>query len=154
MALNFLPLHSRIHSALTHPVSSLLACTCIGLVWPAFHYRIHYSLLHCIYPYHTAEQPIHPTETSRGPQLLASAFTPPLPCPPQQALLTWRDPAATALFVAGLALGAMFLWCLGLRVAIGALLLYDLRPPRLRDPWLPPPANMFGHLPTRADLMT
>ncbi len=97
-------------------------------------------------------QPNPPVTT----QLLASASTPPpryLP-PPPQALLTWRDPSATALFVAGLALGAVFLWCLGLRVAIGALLLYDLRPPRLRDPWLPPPANMFGHLPTRADLMT
>lgn len=60
---------------------------------------------------------------------------------------------ATGSFVLCLLCLAVSLWFLGLRAVLGALLLYDLRPPRWRDPWLPPPANAFAHLPTRADLM-
>ncbi|GIL49948.1 hypothetical protein Vafri_6243 [Volvox africanus] len=70
-----------------------------------------------------------------------------------QALFSWRDPVASGCFVLSLALTAVMLWTVGMRFVLGAVLLYDLRPPRWRDPWLPPPANVFAHLPTRADLM-
>ncbi len=67
--------------------------------------------------------------------------------------MSWRDPVASTCFAAGLALTAVLLWTVGMRVVLGIVLLYDLRPPRWRDPWLPPPANAFAHLPTRSDLM-
>lgn len=79
---------------------------------------------------------------------------PPPPPRPPQALFSWQDPLATSLFAVGLLGLALGLWYCGLRVVLGALLLFDIRPPRFRDPWPPPPVNLLAHLPARSDLMT
>lgn len=73
------------------------------------------------------------------------------PPPPTHTLPLWTG---AAVLLVGLVALALVSWLLGLRVVVGALLLYDIRPPRMRDPWLPPPINLLAHLPTRTDLMS
>ncbi|KAI8463209.1 MAG: hypothetical protein J3K34DRAFT_527166 [Monoraphidium minutum] len=68
-----------------------------------------------------------------------------------QALATWRDPTASAVLLAGLVGYALALWLLGLRTLVTIGLLWVFRPPALRDPCPPPPANFFGRLPNRSD---
>ncbi len=68
-----------------------------------------------------------------------------------QALLSWSDPMATGMSVLGLLLLSALLWLFGLPALLAALLLFDMRPPVLRDPWPAPPLNLLGYLPTRSD---
>ncbi len=75
------------------------------------------------------------------------------PGPTPQALVTWRDPTATAALAVALLAVAGVMWGLGLRGALALLLAYDLRPPSLRDPWAPLPVALYAQLPTRSDLM-
>lgn len=69
-----------------------------------------------------------------------------------QALLTWQDPVASALFTVLLGVLAVGLLVLGLRTLVIVGLLWVVRPPALRDPLPPPPANFIARLPTRGDV--
>lgn len=69
------------------------------------------------------------------------------------ALLTWRDPVATTILVATWLLSAVLAWTLGMPAMVAAVVLFDMRPPFIRDPFPPPPANLLSVLPTRSDLM-
>jgi hypothetical protein len=60
---------------------------------------------------------------------------------------------AASLLAASLLLLAALLWLLGLPWALAALLLFDIRPPPLRDPFPPPPVNLVAAMPSRADYM-
>lgn len=71
-----------------------------------------------------------------------------------EALIAWHDPLATLLLLMALSALAMGLWLLGGRVLVAATLLLAIRPPALRNPLPPPPANFLAALPTRSDLMT
>jgi hypothetical protein len=67
------------------------------------------------------------------------------------ALVTWRDPTASAVLLALLLGYAAALCVLGLRPLVTLGLLWVFRPPALRDPCPPPPTNFVARLPTRAD---
>ena len=69
-----------------------------------------------------------------------------------QALLTWQDPTASAMLLAGLLGYALALCVLGLRPLVTLGLLWVFRPPVLRDPCPPPPLNFVQRLPTRSDI--
>lgn len=68
-----------------------------------------------------------------------------------QSLLTWRDPTASGVLLASLLGYAAALLLLGVRPLLVLGLLWIFRPPALRDPCPPPPANFIGRLPTRSD---
>jgi hypothetical protein len=68
-----------------------------------------------------------------------------------QALLTWRDPTASAALLAGVLGLAGALLVVGLRPLVTLGLLWVFRPPALRDPCPPPPVNFVARLPTRSD---
>ncbi len=70
-----------------------------------------------------------------------------------QALCNWSDPVATGILVFGLLGASVAVWVLGLQWCLAALILFDLRPPLLRDPWPPPPINLLSWVPSRADHM-
>lgn len=67
------------------------------------------------------------------------------------ALASWQDPVATGLLCGLLLVVALALWLLGPRSLIGLAMLWDLRPPPLRDPLPAPHACLFSHLPSRSD---
>jgi hypothetical protein len=66
---------------------------------------------------------------------------------------SWADPVASGVLVGGLLVGAALAWLAGVPALLAALLLFDMRPPAIRDPWPAPPLNLLGFLPTRADHM-
>jgi hypothetical protein len=66
-------------------------------------------------------------------------------------LLTWRDPVATACFLAALCALCLGLAVIGLRVLVTFGLLWVFRHPALRIPYPPPPAAFALRLPTRRD---
>lgn len=68
-----------------------------------------------------------------------------------QALCCWHDPVATSIAVAGLLAAAALIFLLGFSPVLGFVLFWIARPPRLRTPTPPPPANLFRRLPSRAD---
>lgn len=70
-----------------------------------------------------------------------------------EALMTWQDPLASSLLLLLLALLAGAFWLLGARTIVAAWLLWTIRPPALRQPLPPPPANFVANLPTRSDRM-
>ncbi|XP_021630075.1 FT-interacting protein 4 [Manihot esculenta] len=68
-----------------------------------------------------------------------------------QALLSWRDPRATFLFVVMCLLAAVVFYAVPIRVAVGLWGLYMLRPPRFRNRLPCWPLNFFRRLPAKAD---
>ena len=50
-------------------------------------------------------------------------------------------------------LSALLVWLLGVPALVAAGLLFDMRPPLLRDPLPAPPANLLAYLPSRGDRM-
>jgi hypothetical protein len=64
---------------------------------------------------------------------------------------SWSDPLASGLLLLCLLLLAGLIWSCGVSALLAALLLFDMRPPLLRDPWPAPPLNLMACLPTRAD---
>ncbi|MEW5306950.1 MAG: hypothetical protein WDW36_009377 [Sanguina aurantia] len=70
-----------------------------------------------------------------------------------QALGSWTDPVATGIFCVLLLLLAVLFWFCGVRALVAVALLWDVRPPSLQDPWIPPPDVFMGAMPTRSDLM-
>uniref|UniRef100_A0A1S4CJI2 Protein QUIRKY-like n=1 Tax=Nicotiana tabacum TaxID=4097 RepID=A0A1S4CJI2_TOBAC len=70
-----------------------------------------------------------------------------------QALLSWRDPRATSLFVVFCLITAVILYVTPFKIiALVASLVY-LRHPRFRSKMPSPPINFFRRLPARADSM-
>ncbi|RAL41175.1 hypothetical protein DM860_017724 [Cuscuta australis] len=68
-----------------------------------------------------------------------------------QALVTWRDPAATKMFiVVGLAV-TIVLYLVPAKMVAVALGFYFLRHPMFRDPMPPPTLNFFRRLPSLSD---
>ncbi|KAL0435463.1 UNVERIFIED_CONTAM: FT-interacting protein 3 [Sesamum radiatum] len=70
-----------------------------------------------------------------------------------QSLLSWRDPRASALFVAFCLSAASVLYITPFQIVILLLGLYVLRHPKLRSKVPPPSTNFFKRLPARSDLM-
>ncbi|URD73784.1 Multiple C2 and transmembrane domain-containing protein [Musa troglodytarum] len=70
-----------------------------------------------------------------------------------QALLSWRDPRATAMFVVFCLAAALVLYTTSLQVLATFAGLYLMRHPKFRGTLPPPPVNFFVRLPTRADSM-
>jgi hypothetical protein len=68
-----------------------------------------------------------------------------------QSLLSWRDPRATAIFIAFCLTAAIVLYVTPFQVVAVLLGVYILRHPRFRDPLPPVPWNFFGRLPSQAD---
>ncbi|KAL6214453.1 hypothetical protein ACLB2K_013887 [Fragaria x ananassa] len=68
-----------------------------------------------------------------------------------QALLSWRDPRATFLFVIFCLIAAVVFYAVPIRVVVVLVGLYVLRPPRFRSKLPSPPLSFFRRLPTRAD---
>lgn len=68
-----------------------------------------------------------------------------------QALFSWEDPFATTIVLCALGgLGGLIL-LLGCRPIVAFALFWIVRPPRLRTPTPPAPANLFKRLPCRGD---
>ncbi|XP_068664414.1 FT-interacting protein 3-like [Aristolochia californica] len=68
-----------------------------------------------------------------------------------QALLSWRDPRATFLFVMVCLIAAVGFYAVPLRVVVGFWGVYALRPLRFRNRLPSPALSFFRRLPTRAD---
>ncbi|OMO78212.1 C2 calcium-dependent membrane targeting [Corchorus olitorius] len=68
-----------------------------------------------------------------------------------QALLSWRDPRATFLFVIFCLFAAVGFYAVPLRVVVALLGLYALRPPRFRSKLPSRALSFFRRLPTKAD---
>ncbi|KAK1367460.1 FT-interacting protein 1 [Heracleum sosnowskyi] len=70
-----------------------------------------------------------------------------------QALLSWRDPRATSLFIVFCLVAAVVLYVIPFRIVILGAGLFVLRHPRLRSKQPSVPSNFFRRLPARADSM-
>ncbi|KAL6987056.1 FT-interacting protein 1 [Sarracenia purpurea var. burkii] len=70
-----------------------------------------------------------------------------------QALLSWRDPRATSLFVVFCLCAAVALYMTPFKIVVLVVGLYLLRHPRFRSKMPLPPSNFFRRLPVRADSM-
>ncbi|TVU08174.1 hypothetical protein EJB05_41565, partial [Eragrostis curvula] len=70
-----------------------------------------------------------------------------------QALLSWRDPRATALFVTFCFIAAIVLYVTPFRIVVFLAGLYTLRHPRFRHRLPSVPLNFFRRLPARTDSM-
>ncbi|KAM1795510.1 hypothetical protein ACFX11_035849 [Malus domestica] len=68
-----------------------------------------------------------------------------------QALLSWRDPRATFVFVIFCLIATFVLYAVPIKAVVVLLGLYVLRPPRFRSKLPSQPLNFFRRLPTRAD---
>lgn len=68
-----------------------------------------------------------------------------------EALLSWRDPRATLLFLGFCVLAAVAIYCVPIKLVIGFSGLYLLLPPRFRNRMPSPVMNFFRRLPTKAD---
>ncbi|KAJ4832297.1 FT-interacting protein 4 [Turnera subulata] len=68
-----------------------------------------------------------------------------------QALLSWRDPRATFLFVLMCLFAAVGFYAVPIRVVVALWGLYMLRPPRFRSKLPSRPLSFFRRLPTKAD---
>ncbi|MEW5313919.1 MAG: hypothetical protein WDW38_005450 [Sanguina aurantia] len=68
-----------------------------------------------------------------------------------QALLSWRDSFASWIFLGTCAAAAMAIHIVGLSTVICIALMWQIRPPMLRDPLTPAPVNFFNHLPSQSD---
>ncbi|KAL0360041.1 UNVERIFIED_CONTAM: FT-interacting protein 4 [Sesamum radiatum] len=67
------------------------------------------------------------------------------------ALLNWRDPRATTIFVTFSLIWAVFLYITPFQIVALLIGLYVMRHPRLRYKLPPIPVNFFKRLPSRAD---
>lgn len=70
-----------------------------------------------------------------------------------QALLSWRDPRATSLFIVFCLVAAVVLYVTPFRIVILVAGLFILRHPRFRSKQPSIPSNIFRRLPARADSM-
>ncbi|CAL9196575.1 unnamed protein product [Musa hybrid cultivar] len=70
-----------------------------------------------------------------------------------QALLSWRDPRATAIFVVFCLVAALVLYVTPLQVLIALAGFYVMRHPRFRHRMPSAPVNFFRRLPARTDSM-
>lgn len=68
-----------------------------------------------------------------------------------QALLSWRDPRATFLFLMFCLMAAVLFYAVPMKVLAGAWGLYVLRPPSFRNRLPSPLMSFFRRLPTKAD---
>ncbi|KAJ7542858.1 hypothetical protein O6H91_09G015200 [Diphasiastrum complanatum] len=68
-----------------------------------------------------------------------------------QALLSWRDPRATAISITFCLIAAIVLYVIPFQVVIVVVGIYILRHPRFRNPLPPAPLNFFRRLPSLAD---
>jgi hypothetical protein len=68
-----------------------------------------------------------------------------------QAILSWRDRLASAAFLAVCCAAMAAIQLLGLSTVTFAGLMWQIRPPRLRDPIPPRPVNYFQRLPCLND---
>ncbi|XP_010243619.1 PREDICTED: FT-interacting protein 1 [Nelumbo nucifera] len=68
-----------------------------------------------------------------------------------QALLSWRDPRATFLFVVLCLIAAVGFYAVPFRVVVALWGLYALRPPRFRSKLPSPALSFFRRLPSKAD---
>ncbi|KAF7818490.1 FT-interacting protein 1 [Senna tora] len=68
-----------------------------------------------------------------------------------QAMLSWRDPRATVLFVMFCLAAAVGLYALPLKVVVGVMGVYCLRPPKVRSKMPSRALSFFRRLPTKAD---
>nr|QSQ68566.1 FT-interacting protein 3 [Puya raimondii] len=68
-----------------------------------------------------------------------------------QALLSWRDPRATLVFLAFCVVAAAALYAVPMKAILGVWGLYALRPPRFRSRMPSPFMSFFRRLPTKAD---
>jgi len=69
------------------------------------------------------------------------------------ALLTWQDPTASVLAVVFFVAAGLCASMMGLPALMAAMVLIDMRPPPLRDPFPVPTENLMRALPSRADHM-
>ncbi|KAK2994055.1 hypothetical protein RJ640_010684 [Escallonia rubra] len=70
-----------------------------------------------------------------------------------QALLSWRDPRATSLFIVFCLIAAVVLYVTPFKIVVLVSGLYLLRHPRFRSKMPSVPSNFFRRLPARADSM-
>jgi hypothetical protein len=70
-----------------------------------------------------------------------------------QALLSWRDPRATAIFILFSLIGAVLIYVTLFQVVAVLVGLYVLRHPRFRSRMPSVPVNFFKRLPSRADML-
>ncbi|XP_073149195.1 multiple C2 domain and transmembrane region protein 7-like [Henckelia pumila] len=70
-----------------------------------------------------------------------------------QALLSWRDPRATVIFMAFCIAIAVILYAVPFQLLIILAGLYTMRHPKFRHKLPPPPVNFFRRLPARTDSM-
>ncbi|PIN00796.1 Ca2+-dependent phospholipid-binding protein Synaptotagmin [Handroanthus impetiginosus] len=67
------------------------------------------------------------------------------------ALLNWRDPRATAIFIVFSLIWAVFLYVTPFQIVVLLIGLYIMRHPKLRYKMPPVPVNFFKRLPSRSD---
>ncbi|XP_031501785.1 FT-interacting protein 3-like [Nymphaea colorata] len=70
-----------------------------------------------------------------------------------QALLSWRDPRATFLFVIMCLVGAVGFYAVPFQVVVACAGVYMMRPPRFRSRLPSPALSFFRRLPARADAL-
>ncbi|XP_043718794.1 FT-interacting protein 3-like [Telopea speciosissima] len=70
-----------------------------------------------------------------------------------QALLSWRDPRATVLFMVVCLVVAVGFYAVPFRVVVGFWGLYALRPPRFKSKLPSPALSFFRRLPSKADTL-
>ncbi|XP_074583012.1 FT-interacting protein 7-like [Curcuma longa] len=68
-----------------------------------------------------------------------------------QALLSWRDPRATAIFLLFSMMAAIVLYTTPLQVLVALVGFYIMRHPRFRNPMPSAPLNFFRRLPAKTD---
>ncbi|XP_073038357.1 LOW QUALITY PROTEIN: FT-interacting protein 7-like [Primulina eburnea] len=70
-----------------------------------------------------------------------------------QALVSWRDPRATVIFMAFCIVIAIVLYAVPFQLLVILAGLYTMRHPKFRHKLPPPPVNFFRRLPARTDSM-
>ncbi|XP_031250537.1 FT-interacting protein 7 isoform X1 [Pistacia vera] len=70
-----------------------------------------------------------------------------------QAILSWRDPRATAIFIIFSLIWAVFIYITPLQVVAVLVGLYFLRHPRFRSKMPAVPVNFFKRLPAKSDML-
>ncbi|KAL5702574.1 Multiple C2 domain and transmembrane region protein 10 [Ranunculus cassubicifolius] len=68
-----------------------------------------------------------------------------------QALLSWRDPRATFLFVVLCLVAAVGFYLVPIQVVVALWVLYEFRPPKFRSSLPSPALSFFRRLPSKAD---
>ena len=75
----------------------------------------------------------------------------PADLPRFESLLGWKAPLVSAMLMTVIMVVSVVVMAIGLRPIMAGLLMFTIRPPRMRKPWTPGPISAFLKVPIRGD---